>query len=332
MGQFKDWTRLGKGLLSFHLTGKQQEKAYQAMIGLFCRTGGWSNDVLSRAICLIRPKADLSLKEVDANRSRGWAQELEENGIVPLGTYLTPETCAQLESWARSTPAAPKPERPDLPKTVCPNPEKPIAEGYYFSEQDLVGHPMVQRLMTDPKLLALAQNYLGCEPILSIVAMWWSCAGKFSGDAARALAQMYHFDMDRPRWLKNFFYLTDVNNSNGPHVFVRKTHRTGRFPRPLLAKGYARLTDQEVSQFFGQEDQMQIVGGRGSAFAEDTRGIHKGLIPEKGYRLVLQLEFCNSLFGGQYQKQLKISDSALEPSVRDTMRKFPGIYRRFTWA
>jgi hypothetical protein len=161
MGQLKDWTRLGKGLLSFHLTGKQQEKAYQAMIGLFCRTGGWINDVLSRAIRVIRPKADLSLQEADADRSRGWAKELEENGIVPLGTYLTPETCAQLESWARSTPAMPKPERPDLPKTVCPNPEQPIAEGYYFSEQDLVGHPMVQRLMADPKLLALAQNYLG---------------------------------------------------------------------------------------------------------------------------------------------------------------------------
>lgn len=65
MGQLKDWARLSKGLLSFHLTGKQQEKAYQAMIGLFCRTGGWSNDVLSRVIRVIRPKAAFSLKEPD---------------------------------------------------------------------------------------------------------------------------------------------------------------------------------------------------------------------------------------------------------------------------
>jgi hypothetical protein len=328
MGQFKDWTRLGKGILSFHLTGKQQEKAYQAMIGLFCRTGGWSNDVVSSVIQFLRPKANFSLNEEEKKLTESWAETLGKDGIVPLGNYLKKETCEDLERWARTTPAVPKPDRPGLAKTLIPNPENPDAEGYYFLEQDLVSNLHIQRLMTDPKLLSLAQNYLGCEPILSIVAMWWSCAGKFSGDAARALAQMYHFDMDRPKWLKIFFYLTDVEEKNGPHVFVRKTHRTGFIPRELLDRGYARLTDEEVSQHFSEKEQMRIVGSRGSTFAEVTRGLHKGLIPENKYRLVLQLEFCNSLFGSEYERS-RLNLDTLDKKGLSSAKKHPRIYRKF---
>ncbi|MBU6149135.1 MAG: phytanoyl-CoA dioxygenase, partial [Verrucomicrobia bacterium] len=205
----------------------------------------------------------------------------------------------------------------------------PIAEGYYFSEQQIINQQNILILMTDKNIINLAQNYLGCEPILSIVAMWWSCSGKFSEDASRALAQMYHFDMDRPKWLKVFFYINDVSLKNGPHVFIRKTHKTGNFPQPLLAKGYSRLTDNEINQYFSQEDQLKIVGPRGSAFAEDTRGIHKGLIPENGYRLVLQLEFSNSLFGAKYEKDLKLKKTLLSRESLQFIENHPKIYSRF---
>ena len=35
-------------------------------------------------------------------------------------------------------------------------------------------------------------------------------------------AQMFHFDMDRPKWLKFFIYINDVNEKNGPHFFIPK--------------------------------------------------------------------------------------------------------------
>lgn len=327
MRQFKNWIRLVKGLVVFSLTGKRQEKAYQSMVGLFCKTGGKSNDTISSVIRFLRPKANFSLNEEEKKLTESWAETLEKDGIAPLGNYLTKETCEDLERWARTTPAVPKPDRPGLAKTLIPNPENPDAEGYYFFEQDLVNNTHIQRLMADPKLLSLAQNYLGCEPILSIVAMWWSCAGKFSGDAARALAQMYHFDMDRPKWLKIFFYLTDVEEKNGPHVFVRKTHRTGFIPQQLLDRGYTRLTDEEVSRHFSEKEQMRIVGSRGSTFAEVTRGLHKGLIPEEKYRLVLQLEFCNSLFGSDYERP-RLNLDVLEKKGFSSAQKHPKIYRK----
>lgn len=328
MRNLKNWIRLIKGLVVFSLTGKRQERAYQAMVGLFCTTGGRSNDVISSVIRFLRPKANFSLNVEEKKLTESWAETLEKDGIAPLGNYLAKETCEDLERWARTTPAVPKPDRPGLAKTLIPNPENPEAEGYYFLEQDLVNNTHIQRLMTDPKLLSLAQNYLGCEPILSIVAMWWSCAGKFSGDAARTLAQMYHFDMDRPKWLKIFFYLTDVEEKNGPHVFVRKTHRTGFIPKEILDRGYARLTDEEVSRHFSEKEQMRIVGSRGSTFAEVTRGLHKGLIPEEKYRLVLQLEFCNSLFGGSYEKDLSIITEGKKSEWEKTFAKYQNTYRR----
>jgi len=328
MRNLKNWIRLVKGLVVFSLTGNRQEKAYQSMVSLFCKTGGKSNDTISSVIRFLRPKANFSLNVEEKKLTESWAQTLEKDGIAPLGNYLTKETCEELEYWARTTPAVPKPDRLGLAKSLIPNPENPEAEGYYFSEQDLVNNNHIQRLMTDPKLLSLAQNYLGCEPILSIVAMWWSCAGKFSGDAARALAQMYHFDLDRPKWLKIFFYLTDVEEKNGPHVFVQKTHRTGFIPKKLLDRGYARLTDEEVSQYFSKNEQLNILGKRGSTFAEITRGLHKGLIPKEKYRLVLQLEFCNSLFGADYEKP-RLNLNVLEKCRLGSAQKHPKVYRKF---
>ena len=61
MRNLKNWIRLIKGLVVFSLTGKRQERAYQAMVGLFCTTGGRSNDVISSVIRFLRPKANFSL-------------------------------------------------------------------------------------------------------------------------------------------------------------------------------------------------------------------------------------------------------------------------------
>jgi len=137
-------------------------------------------------------------------------------------------------------------------------------------------------------------------PLLDMVAMWWHTA--FGDQPSAEAAQLYHFDMDRIRWVKVFIHLTDVTADTGPHCFVSGSHRTGAIPRDLLERGYARLSDEDVRARFGKERLIEHLGPRGTILVEDTRGLHKGKVVTHGDRLLLQLEFTSSLFGANYTR------------------------------
>jgi hypothetical protein len=96
--------------------------------------------------------------------------------------------------------------------------------------------------------------------------------------------------------------LTDVGPENGPHKFIAGSHRTGGIPGELLKKGYARLTDEEVAPHYRPADFIEFTAPRGTIIAEDTRGLHKGQHVNSGHRLMLQIQFSNSLFGPPYPK------------------------------
>ena len=56
-------------------------------------------------------------------------------------------------------------------------------------------------------------------------------------------AQLYHFDLDRPKWLKFFIYLNDVENlDHGPHSYIKNTHKVFAKPYKILIKRYQRIS------------------------------------------------------------------------------------------
>ncbi len=134
----------------------------------------------------------------------------------------------------------------------------------------------------------------------------------------------YHFDMDRPRWLKFFFYLTDVGPENGPHCFIRGSHRTGGIAHELLERGYARLDDADVARHYPSADHISFTGKKGTIIAEDTRGLHKGQHVLHGDRLVFQLELANTLFGGRLTALP--TPTALAPALRERRASYPRVY------
>jgi ectoine hydroxylase-related dioxygenase (phytanoyl-CoA dioxygenase family) len=189
----------------------------------------------------------------------------------------------------------------------------------------LIDDPLIQRLMADRSIIAVAQNYLQSRPIMDIVALWWNVA---SAQPDKVAAQYWHFDMDRIKWLKFFVYLTDVGPDNGPHSFVEGSHCTGGITPSLLEKGYARLTDEEVSRQYPVDKVVEFTAPRGTIIAEDTRGLHKGKHVLKGDRLMFQLQFSNSLFGGEYPKSTfsQVHDAQL----RQMISAYPRLYSNFT--
>lgn len=174
------------------------------------------------------------------------------------------------------------------------NPEKIISPRYNFSRSSIFKSQELQELIFDDSLRAIAQEYLDCKPILDHLAFWWSAP--FRGEAKSEAAQMYHFDMDRFKWIKFFFYLTDVTPSTGPHCYVRGSH--GKLPKEINRDG--RFTDEVIENIYGKSQCVEICGKRGTIMAVDTRGFHKGKELLQDHRLLFQIEFANSMFGQTY--------------------------------
>ncbi len=239
---------------------------------------------------------------------------LVRDGFVVLAEPLSADACDDLERTAR--------------KAVCTltgstetgrfDQDAPLARRYDVPEADLLACASAQELLADTSLLKLAQDYIGAAPVQDLVTAWWSAPG---GGSASAAAQMYHFDLDRPRFLKLFVYLTDVDAETGPHAYVRGTHRDlpgeFRFDR--------RYDDDEVEQRF-RDDVVRIPGRRGTVFIADTRGLHKGEPVIRGHRLVFQLEWSSSLFGQTYTRPPL---PAPVPALAEALRLYPSVYRRF---
>jgi hypothetical protein len=157
--------------------------------------------------------------------------------------------------------------------------------------------PLIGRLAQDPVLLEIAARYLGTVPTCVGTCLWWSFPEQSTVAARNRAAQMYHFDLDDFKFIKFFFYLTDVDLAAGPHVIVQGTHRA---KQPLTWKDTVRIrrfTDEEIASAYGTERINVITGPAGTGFAEDTLCIHKGDAPRGSERLVFQIQYALNDFG-----------------------------------
>lgn len=285
----KNTWRVWSGYRQFCKEGKTPEQAYQSMLGLFTLTNGWSNDLLH---LVTRRKITQKKLDIDVNK----LEKLRKDGMVDLGILLQPADCHALKKWAEKSAGSPKPggsfgDRVDYISI------KEKIDTFHLRSVELLKKKEIQDLISRPAILSLITEYFGGTPYLSACVGWWSTSNQIASDSARENAQMFHFDMDRIKWLKLFLYVNDVSQQNGPHVFVKGSHRRGRQPKAIRRKGYQRIRDEEIASFYSTEKIKSIVGQAGTAFLADTRGYHKGLTPVKGERLALVIEFSASLFG-----------------------------------
>jgi hypothetical protein len=331
-----DVGRLLGGVGAYAVTGSTPDSAYQAMIRLFCRSGGSSNDALTRAVRLMsrpQPFAETRgiLGDMEGEALQRAVGTLEQKGYCIFESALPASLCDRLVAFALDAQSTVRAQSGNRAGTVRESRQfrsdrgRPIGVRYDLSPADVVNQPDVQDLMADPSLLALAQSYLGSNPIADVTSMWWHTG--FSSQPDEEAAQFFHFDMDRIKWLKIFIYLTDVGPESGAHCFVEGSHRTHAIPPVLLSKGYSRLTDDEVRRHFDPARIIEMHAPRGTIIVEDTRGLHKGREVLSGDRLMLQLQFSNSLFGGSYPPVRFAAVSS--PVLARMAAARPGIYANY---
>lgn len=329
---FRDLFGLPLGWVIFSLFGTTPAWAGQSLIRLFCVSAGQSNDLMSKLLSLRFPARKLQfgasvLPQISDKQILLMAQTIRDRGYYIYEELVPEDVCNKLMNFALTQPALVRPGDGQQKMQISSvyDPLNPLAVRYDFKVEDVIGNPEVQALMADPTLLSLAQAYLDAQPVSDVTGMWWHTS--FSDQPDSEAAQFYHFDMDRIKWIKFFIYLTDVSSDNGPHCFIKGSHLTNGIPKELLSKGYARLSDEEVLRHYSKNDLMEFAAPRGTIIAEDTRGLHKGQLVKQGHRLVLQLQFSNSLFGPPYPKA---SFPALQnPQLASLIDRYPRIYSSY---
>lgn len=291
------------GILNFLISGKTSKIYYQSFRFLFVITNGRINDLFSKMISLFIPKYKISsavgvlgeLSELDINRI---VSDIESNGFHVFKNKLEQDRIDHIYKFASET----KVSYLDFnQKNIAYSTEKVIfsensglSPRFQFTNQELFENESLKKIIFDRSLLAIANSYLKTKPILDLAVMWWSVP--FDSVAENKAAQMFHFDMDRFKFIKFFFYINDVNTDNGPHCYVRASHKG--LPKEMLQD--RRITDDEIRKNYDDKDILELVGGKGSIIAVDTRGLHKGKPLISGKRLLFQIEFTNSLFGAPY--------------------------------
>jgi hypothetical protein len=199
-------------------------------------------------------------------------------GYAPLGPLFNQQQCDDIHAFIASITLTDR-DNSRAPFNV-ENLPVDVRIGEYALE-DVVRCPHILALANSPELIGLAARFIGCKPTISGLRLRWS----FPVAEGESILQKFHRDAEDWRYFKVMVYLTDVDGTAGPHVFVRGSHLTAASMRI-----YYR-SDEEVKRRYGADNLLEIPGAAGSGFAVDTSGLHKGTAPTGKARLLLQLQY-----------------------------------------
>ena len=329
-----DLLQVGYAVAAFLLLRKAPSLSHRlAMMRLHCATNARFSDLLAGLLAKVygqRPAHPVTglIGDLSVTKQAEIVKSLDQDGFYIFENKLPKELCDAIEAFAIRTPALVECRGNSPEELEVFDPANPCSITYRLQEGVIAQQPEMQQLMADPALLAVAERYIGATPNLSMLNLWWSAA--FGNAPGADAAQMFHFDFDPPpKWLLVFVYLTDVGPDNGPHVYVRGSHKAGHpAAKELLKRGYVRISDEEMAKSFGAENVVEIHGARGTVLAVDTRGFHKGKMLNQGHRLMAQLTFSYPVFAGAHGGVTPLKTVAF-PGFLAAARALPSVFSRY---
>jgi hypothetical protein len=186
---------------------------------------------------------------------------LKEDGVVVLDNFLTESEVDEIFSKVVDEPGY----NYHISATAYNRETKTINEAedwniLSYEPNILFRSEALLNKITDKSLLSLVQSYLGCFPTIYSINCLWSIYNQ-----EEFKTQTTHRDYDDFKFLSFFIMLTDVDETNGPHVYYPKT--------------------QDGSEI--QSEPKIIYGKKGTAFITDVYGLHNGMPLEQGKRCLL---------------------------------------------
>lgn len=308
------------GRLNYSLSGKTPSASFFSFRRLYCLTRGAINTSLSSRINRAVGKFDID--EDGSDVVPHFDQEVALNAIREQGFYVLPElldtrVVGSLNKLAKRCPSRIESENEYNGHEEIFDCHHPKGTRYFINESCLLNSPEVQSVLSSTSLISLAQAFLGCKPIIDLVLMWWLT--DYQKYASSQSAQLFHFDMDRPKFLKVFLYLTDVGKENAPHTYAlgSNVRKPGRLYRAR------RFSDKDIYEHYQVKE---LTGRAGTIMIVDTSGFHKGGVITGDPRLLLQIEYTNSLFGATYP-HFEISNA--EEQIKHMKNKYPRVFQLF---
>ncbi|NJJ60291.1 phytanoyl-CoA dioxygenase family protein [Pseudomonas sp. B14(2022)] len=262
-------------------------------------------DVISKLACKRLPKSDLSVGPYEKD-----AKLLQTNGYVMLDDLVPHNEIEQMVDWF---------------STKLTNDRYNESEGFFdplyppaschtasFSTEDILRSPHALKWANDDRVLRIVEAELGVKATLSNISTWWSIPGHDTPQAAES----FHRDVDDLRFIKLFVYLTDVDDESGPHAFIPKSQKHMGY------RTIRRYSDEEIKNEFGDTGIKYFTGTKGTAFLENTFGLHKGQIPKKKRRLLFQAQYSLHPIGLSDYSPTRLSDGTKEGLDQYTNRLY----------
>lgn len=249
----------------------------------------------------------LSSREINISRT---VDEIRNQGFTLLDFKLTDKLINEIK--------------------VSFDPTKMLRQGRTIvSDIDMINNRSALSVALSAELVHVAGEYLQCTPIFDgIVGLHTNTSDPSSQSELLQQqsndAQLFHVDKDRIKWIKFFIYLSDVLSlDDGPHVLLPNSS-------DLNLTEDRRYSDSELISAMEQANRAVtpkvFFAPKGSIFVSDTSNFHKGMSVARNSRIVLEIQYTNSLIGA-FSKPYPID--CLPLRYEDAIKKIPRIFSRF---
>lgn len=299
------------GLIFYYIFRKTPSFFYQSYVRAYCFTRGMSQKFIFDLfkIFTLDKKIDENNFKTTFNQECNFNKindEINKNGYYVFEEQLSANLVDSLVQFSLSTKCFFYDKDKKKHYDYCDKKlDNHIPTKFDYDENDLYNNKIIKSLLLDKVFLKIANNFFGTKPIYSAMNMWWSPVVKkeinLEMELANQTAQLFHFDLDRIKWLKFFIYLTDTSEYDGPHEYVEGTHKMFAKSSEIEKLGYQRIPSSLINKHYPNK-LKKITGKKGTIFVGDTSAIHRGSPPLINNRLVLVIEYANSLFGAEYKK------------------------------
>jgi hypothetical protein len=217
---------------------------------------------------------------LDAIQQRIVAQ-LREDGYATLPlAELVPESSVwdDLESdagrFAAETEAGLESEREGGGTALRRRPGKEFLVRKYSRDVELGLEDPWLRFGVDPRLLDIANSYLGMWSKLEYVDLWYTAP---AGEEERRSSQRWHRDFNDRHLLKAFLYLVDVDEQTGPFEYVPRSAPGGELDKlwPWRPLGENYPPEDELAERIDGRS-VTFTAPKGTLIFCNTSGFHRG--------------------------------------------------------
>ena len=174
-----------------------------------------------------------------------------------------------------------------------------------YKLDDIFDAPHLLELAHDPKILGIAQNYIGAPPTFYSCNLMWSF--KEYQDPNVGIARNFHRDHDNIKYCTLYVFLTDVKDTHGSHHYMKKTHTISSIDKVVAEgkKNNINFLDRELDILYNlpleyldtigenlyKDYITEYKGESGHGFVEDPFGYHRGNPPKDNDRLVFWIRY-----------------------------------------